>query len=208
MLALALVPEGHNRTDAARAAGMDRQTLPRLGASLQRTWCGGSEEPAGEGAPRRKLTAEQEAAVAVWIREGPTLEEHKVIRWRLIDLRDEIARRFGVHLHERTVGKLMARLNFSRVSVRPRHPEQDPAAQEAHKKTSPSWSPPFPSTPATSRSNSGGSALAAWFRARVGTLQGRTRRIAIVAMARKLLIALWRYTETGQVPDGVTVSAT
>jgi len=52
------------------------------------------------------------------------------------------------------------------------------------------------------------SALAAWFRARVGTLQGRTRRIGIVAMARKLLIALWRYTETGQIPDGVTVSAT
>ncbi len=52
-----------------------------------------------------------------------------------------------------------------------------------------------------------GSALATWFRTRVGTLQGRTRRIAIVAMARKLLIALWRYTETGQVPDGVAVGA-
>jgi transposase len=51
------------------------------------------------------------------------------------------------------------------------------------------------------------SALAAWFRQRVGTLAGRTRRIAIVAMARKLLIALWRYTETGQVPDGVSLSA-
>jgi transposase len=51
------------------------------------------------------------------------------------------------------------------------------------------------------------SALAAWFRARVGTLQGRTRRIAIVAMARKLLIALWRYVETGQVPDGVAMRA-
>lgn len=51
------------------------------------------------------------------------------------------------------------------------------------------------------------SALAAWFRARVGTLQGRTRRIAIVAMARKLLIALWRYAETGQVPDGVALGA-
>src|SRR5215204_4070270 len=34
-----------------------------------------------------------------------------------------------------------------------------------------------------------GSALATWFRERVGTLQGRTRRIAIVALARKLLIA-------------------
>ena len=51
------------------------------------------------------------------------------------------------------------------------------------------------------------SALAAWFRARVGTLLGRTRRIAIVAMARKLLIALWRYAETGQVPDGVVIGA-
>ena len=52
-----------------------------------------------------------------------------------------------------------------------------------------------------------GSALAAWFRDRVGTLQGRTRRIAIVAMARKLLIALWRYVETGVMPDGVELRA-
>jgi transposase len=50
------------------------------------------------------------------------------------------------------------------------------------------------------------SALAKWFRERVGVLQGRTRRIAIVAMARKLLIALWRYVETGVMPDGVQLS--
>jgi transposase len=48
-----------------------------------------------------------------------------------------------------------------------------------------------------------GSALSCWFRHRVGSLAGRTRRIAIVAMARKLLIALWRYAETGLVPAGV-----
>ena len=52
-----------------------------------------------------------------------------------------------------------------------------------------------------------GSALAEWFRQRVGTLAGRTRRIAIIAMARKLLIALWRYAEIGQVPDGVSLRA-
>ena len=45
-----------------------------------------------------------------------------------------------------------------------------------------------------------GSALAGWFRARVGAMAGRTRRIAIVAMARKLLIALWRYAQTGVPP--------
>ena len=50
-----------------------------------------------------------------------------------------------------------------------------------------------------------GSELAEWFRNRVGTLAGRTRRIAIVAMARKLLIALWRYVETGVVPAGAEI---
>jgi transposase len=50
-----------------------------------------------------------------------------------------------------------------------------------------------------------GSELAEWFRKRVGTLGGRTRRIAIVAMARKLLIALWRYAETGVVPAGAEI---
>jgi transposase len=50
-----------------------------------------------------------------------------------------------------------------------------------------------------------GSALAEWFRERVGALAGRSRRIAIVAMARKLLIALWRYVETGVLPAGVEI---
>lgn len=50
-----------------------------------------------------------------------------------------------------------------------------------------------------------GSELAEWFRKRVGTLSGRTRRIAIVAMARKLLIALWRYVETGVIPAGAEI---
>ncbi|EIZ77309.1 transposase [Novosphingobium sp. Rr 2-17] len=49
--------------------------------------------------------------------------------------------------------------------------------------------------------------LAARFRQRVGELKGRTRRIAIVAMARNLLIALWRYTETGEIPTGTIFRA-
>ena len=112
---------------------------------------------AGARGRRRKLTAAQEATFAAWVREGPKPDVHKVVRWRCRDLQGEIARHFGVEMHERTVGKLLARLNFSRVSVRPRHPEQDIAAQEAHKKTSPSWSPrPFPSMLGASRSSCGG----------------------------------------------------
>ena len=41
------------------------------------------------------------------------------------------------------------------------------------------------------------SELSRWFHARVGHLKGRIRRIAIVALARKLMVALWRYITTG-----------
>jgi transposase len=44
------------------------------------------------------------------------------------------------------------------------------------------------------------SALSRWFKARVGDQRGRVRRIAIVALARKLMIALWRFLTTGLVP--------
>jgi transposase len=50
------------------------------------------------------------------------------------------------------------------------------------------------------------SALTRWFKARVGDTKGRVRRIAIVALARKLMVALWRYLETGVVPDGAVLS--
>ena len=49
------------------------------------------------------------------------------------------------------------------------------------------------------------SALTRWFRNRVGNLKGRIRRIAIVALARKLMIALWRYLTTGLVPTGAVL---
>jgi transposase len=47
--------------------------------------------------------------------------------------------------------------------------------------------------------------LSIWFRTRVGTMKGRIRRIAIVALARKLMIALWRYLETGVAPKGAAL---
>ncbi len=52
-----------------------------------------------------------------------------------------------------------------------------------------------------------GSRLARWFHERVGTTRGRFKRIMIVALARKLIVALWRYLTTGVVPEGATVAA-
>ena len=46
------------------------------------------------------------------------------------------------------------------------------------------------------------SALSRWFVERTGGAKGRIRKIMIVALARKLLVALWRYVETGVLPEG------
>ena len=51
------------------------------------------------------------------------------------------------------------------------------------------------------------SALSVWFRARVGAAGGRIRKIMIVALARKLLVALWRYVRDGVIPDGAKMKA-
>jgi transposase len=52
-----------------------------------------------------------------------------------------------------------------------------------------------------------GSALTAWYRERVGSAKGRLPKIMIVALARKLMVALWRYLTTGVVPTGATLKA-
>jgi transposase len=49
------------------------------------------------------------------------------------------------------------------------------------------------------------SAQSRWFRERVGTERGRPRRIAIVAMARKLLVALWRFVTQDVMPEGAVL---
>jgi len=51
------------------------------------------------------------------------------------------------------------------------------------------------------------SALSRWFRARTHNASKRIRRIAIVALARKLMVALWRYLTTGLIPEGAVLKA-
>jgi transposase len=129
MLAIALVLEGVSRTDAAESCAMDRQTL--------RDWVhrynahgadGLSDQPRRNG-PQPRLSAEQQTAVEDWVERGADLKRDGVVRWRRIDLQRRIKQTFGVCLHERTVGKLLRKLSFRRLSVRPQHPQSDPAAQ-------------------------------------------------------------------------------
>ena len=67
---------------------------------------------------------------------GPDPAVHGVVRWRRVDLRDELQRRFGVALHERPVGKVLAKLGYRKLSARPRHHAQAEGAVEDFKKTS------------------------------------------------------------------------
>jgi transposase len=51
------------------------------------------------------------------------------------------------------------------------------------------------------------SSLTRWFQERFGQGASRQRRIGIVALARKLLVALWKYLETGEIPEGAALKA-
>jgi transposase len=138
LLAIALVLEGHSRTEAARQNGMDRQTL--------RDWVHRYNDEGVEGLRSRvspgrpgALNEAQMEELRTLVLKGPDPERHQVIRWRCADLRDEIATRWSVTLHERSVGRLLHRLDMTRLQPRPYHPKKDAAAQETFKKTFRTW---------------------------------------------------------------------
>lgn len=155
MLALAMVLEGCDRTTASNTCGMDRQTLRDWIHRYNAEGLAGLRNRAPRGA-KPKLTAAQKAELARLVEAGPDRAVHGVVRWRRVDLRDELKRRFGVELHERSVGRILEQLGYRRLSVRPRHREADEEAQETFKKTSPpSFRPGLPTKPKASRSKSG-----------------------------------------------------
>lgn len=141
ILALAMVLEGRSRTEAAELNGMDRQTL--------RDWVhryngGGIRALKSLRHPGRApaLTQLQRAELLELVIAGPDPERHGVVRWRCVDLKAEVARRFGVAVHENTIGRWLHELGLTRLQPRPYHPRKDPEAETAFKKTSPIWSKP------------------------------------------------------------------
>jgi transposase len=144
ILALAMVLEGRSRTEAAELNGMDRQTL--------RDWVHRYNAVGVEGLKSRlppgrapALSGPQRAQLLDLVIEGPDPQIHGVVRWRCVDLQAEVARRFQVEVHENTIGRWLHELGLTRLQPRPYHPQKDPEAEAAFKKTSPAWSkPPCP----------------------------------------------------------------
>ena len=71
--------------------------------------------------------------MAEWVAQGPDFARDGVVRWRCVDLQQRIKREFAVELHERTIGKLLRKLSFRRLSVRPQHPRSKPEEQVVFK---------------------------------------------------------------------------
>jgi transposase len=141
LLAMALVLDGYSRREAAALNGMDRQTLADWVHRYNVDGVDGlkSLRSPGRGAA---LTEAQKAELRALVIKGPDLEIHRVTRWRCVDLRDEVASRFSVEVHEGTIGRWLKELGLTRLQPRPEHPQKDPEAEATFKKTSPASSKP------------------------------------------------------------------
>ena len=88
------------------------------------------------GAPPR-LNAQQRAALARAVEDGPVPYLDGVVRWRLSDLVAWLHAEHGVTVGTSTVSRILHEMGYRKLSARPRHHAQDPEAGAAFKKTSP-----------------------------------------------------------------------
>ena len=125
---------GRCRDAAARAAGMDRQTLRDWVHRYNAAGVEGLRDRPRPGRPCA-LNEGRQAALKALILRGPKLERDGCVAWRARDLRELVERRFGVRYSESGVRLLLRGLDLSWQKMRPIHPEADPRAQERVKKT-------------------------------------------------------------------------
>src|SRR5437763_15115693 len=136
LLALANALEGMSREDAARAAGMDRQTLRDWVHRYNAEGVAGLRDRPRPGRPCA-LDEGRQAAMKALILRGPRLERDGCVAWRARDLRGLVERRFGVRYSESGGRRLPRGTDLSWQKARQVHPEADPKAQERFKKTCP-----------------------------------------------------------------------
>ena len=136
LLALANALDGMSREAAARAAGMDRQTLRDWVHRYNAEGIEGLRDRPRPGRPCA-LDEGRQAALKALILKGPKLERDGCVAWRIRDLCRLVEDRFGVRYGETGMLRLVKSLDLSRQKARPVHPEADPGARERFKKSSP-----------------------------------------------------------------------
>jgi transposase len=135
LLGVALVLEGRPRGEAASASGIDRQILCDWVHRYNVSGVAGLATGLRPGRPPG-LNEAQMAELKELVIKGPDPERHKVVRWRCVDLCEEIARLYSVRVGKGTVGKWLRKLKLTRLQPRPHHPKKVAEAQETFKKTS------------------------------------------------------------------------
>lgn len=138
LLAIALVLEGRCRDEAALQNGMTRQTLRDWVHRYNAEGVEGLRSRRGPGRPRL-LTDPQMEELKEMVLKGPEDPDRRVVRWRCVDLCEEVAERWSVKVCEQTMGKWLRRLEMTRLQPRPYHPKKDPEAEISFKKTSMAW---------------------------------------------------------------------
>ena len=133
LIALANVLDGMSRQAAARAAGMDRQTLRDWVIRFNTEGVDGLRDQPRSGR-RPRMSEGQQAALKAIVPRGPDPERDGVSTWRIIDLCRIAAERFGVTYREGGMRRLVKTLDLSWQKIRPRHPKADEAAQERFKR--------------------------------------------------------------------------
>jgi transposase len=137
LLAIALTLEGHFRETAATTNGMTRQTLRDWVHRYNAEGVAGLRSGHGGGPAPLLSEPEMEELRAIVIK-GPDSERHRVVRWRRIDLCEEVSRRWSVSVCEQTIGRWLRQLQMTRLQPRPVHPRKDLEAKVAFKKL-PNW---------------------------------------------------------------------
>ncbi|HEU4958706.1 MAG TPA: IS630 family transposase [Sphingomicrobium sp.] len=133
LLAIAAVLDGASREDAAKAGGMDRQTLRDWVIRFNGKGPDGLVNVPSPGVPP-KLDDRHKAFLARIVDEGPIPAVHGVVRWRACDLIMRLHEEFGLSVSDDTVYRALKDLGFSHVSARPKAYKQDTDAVQAFKK--------------------------------------------------------------------------
>jgi transposase len=134
LLAIANALCGMSRAEAARSAGMDRQTLrdwvirynAHGVAGLADNWQGGRPPI---------LTLDEQAELLAAVMAGPDPERDGFCAYTREDLVALTKKKFGKTMHPTSMGRLLRKLGLSRQKARPSHPMKDPAAAAAFKKS-------------------------------------------------------------------------
>lgn len=134
--ALAHALDGRNRAEAARLAGMDRQTLSDWVRRYNAQGVDGLRDRPKPGRPCG-LDEGRQAALKAVVLKGPDPARDGLSAWRIRDLCDLAAVRFGVRYSESGMLRLVKSLDLSRQKPRPAHPGARRREQEAFKKTCP-----------------------------------------------------------------------